>query len=60
LQGDADVILDPGEAAALQDHARAAGKEDVEVVMVPGADHSFAGHHDEVIRAMTRFVDRVA
>lgn len=60
VQGDADSILDPGEAAALQQHARAAGKDDVEVVMVAGADHSFAGHQDELIAAMSAFVDRVA
>ena len=55
VQGGADAIVGPGDAARLADAAVAA-----EVVMVEGATHSFHGHEDEVVSAVASWLDRVA
>ncbi|MGE0028690.1 MAG: alpha/beta hydrolase family protein [Thermoleophilia bacterium] len=60
VQGDADVVVEPEEAGRLADVARAAGHADVEVALVPGAGHSFAGHEDEVVAAVVGWLGRVA
>jgi alpha-beta hydrolase superfamily lysophospholipase len=60
VQGDADVIVEPAEAQRLADVARAAGHPDVQVVLVPGAGHSFAGHEDAVVTAAVGWLTRVA
>jgi pimeloyl-ACP methyl ester carboxylesterase len=49
VEGDADVVVLPGEAEALAESARQAGNDDVTVATVPGAGHSFAGHEAEVV-----------
>ena len=59
VQGDADQIVEPGEAGALAEIARAAGNPDVEVASIPGASHSFAGHEDQVTGAVIGFLERV-
>ncbi len=60
VQGDADVVVEPEEAGRLADVARAAGHPDVEVALVPGAGHSFAGHEDAVVAAVVDWLARVA
>jgi dipeptidyl aminopeptidase/acylaminoacyl peptidase len=60
VQGDADVVVAPEEAERLADVARGAGHRDVEVAMIPGAGHSFAGHEDEVTTAVADWLARVA
>lgn len=60
VQGDADVVVDPAEARRLAAAARAAGHRDVEVAVVADAGHSFAGHEEEVLAAVTAWLWRVA
>lgn len=60
VQGDADVVVEPEEAVRLAAVARAAGHADVQVALVPGAGHSFAGHEDEVVAAVVEWLARVA
>jgi acetyl esterase/lipase len=57
VEGDADVVVLPGEAATLADAAREAGNDDVTVATVPGAGHSFAGHEAHVIGHVLGWLD---
>jgi pimeloyl-ACP methyl ester carboxylesterase len=56
VQGTADDVVTPDEAERLAVVAREAGNPDVELVMVPGAGHSFAGGEQRAIDAVTRWL----
>ncbi len=60
VQGDADEVVLAEEAPALAEVARAAGNHQVEVAMVPGVGHSFAGGEAEAVGAALDWLARVA
>lgn len=56
VQGDADQVVEPGEAEALARVARDAGNRDVTVVAIEGVDHSFAGGEIPTLDAVTSWL----
>ena len=60
VQGDVDQVVSPDEAERLRGVARAAGNDHAEVLLIEGADHSFAGREIQVTQAVTRWFDRWA
>jgi len=55
IQGDRDVIATVESATYIYQRAR----EPKELVVIPGADHSFDQHPGELQRALEEFIDRV-
>ena len=60
MQGDADEVVLVEEAPALAEVARSAGNRHVEVAIVPGVGHSFAGGEAEATGAALDWLARVA
>jgi pimeloyl-ACP methyl ester carboxylesterase len=60
VEGDADEVVLPGEAATLAERAREGGNPDVSVATVPGAGHSFAGHEEAVVATALEWLERRA
>ena len=60
VQGGADEVVEPGEAAALARVAREAGNDDVTVVTLDGVGHSFAGGEIAALEAVTSWLRRRA
>jgi hypothetical protein len=56
VQGGADQVVDPGEAAALARVAREAGNDDVTVLTLEGVDHSFEGGEIAALDAVTSWL----
>ena len=59
VQGDADEVVEPSEAGRLAEVARSRGHREVDVALVAGAGHSFAGHEDAVVTTVLTWLDRV-
>jgi dienelactone hydrolase len=59
VQGTADAIVDPGDAARLAEQARREGNGDVTVAMLEGEGHGFADH-EATFAAIRDWLDRVA
>ncbi len=56
VQGADDDMVTPDEAERLAAVAREAGNPDVEVALIPGTGHSFAGGEQRAIDAATRWL----
>lgn len=56
VQGTADIIVAESEAHALAEVARAAGNDRVEVAVIDGADHFFAGREFITIQTVVRWL----
>lgn len=56
IQGDRDAVVDPGDAGLI---FQAAG-EPRDLVVVPGADHQFSHHHDQVWEVFFRWLEQHA
>ncbi len=59
VQGTADVIVEPGDAARLAERARQEGHGDVTVAMLDGEGHGFADH-EATFAAIKGWLERVA
>ena len=59
VQGTADVIVEPGDAARLAERARHEGHGDVTVAMLDGEGHGFADH-EATFAAIKGWLERVA
>lgn len=60
VQGTNDTVVSPDEAGRLAAVATAAGNTDVEVALIDGADHFFAGRELIVTSTVLRWLDRWA
>jgi alpha-beta hydrolase superfamily lysophospholipase len=56
VQGLADALVEPAEAARLAQAARDAGNPDVEVAMIDGVGHSLAGAEHTVVTTVVRWL----
>jgi pimeloyl-ACP methyl ester carboxylesterase len=56
VQGTTDIIVSPQEAEQLAEVARQGGNDDVEVSVIEGADHFFAGREFVTIEAVVRWL----
>ena len=59
VQGTADVIVEPGDAARLAERARQEGHGDVSVAMLDGEGHAFTDH-EATFAAIKGWLERVA
>jgi len=59
VQGTADVIVEPGDAARLAELARQEGHGDVTIAMLDGEGHAFADH-EATFAAIKGWLERVA
>jgi alpha-beta hydrolase superfamily lysophospholipase len=60
VQGTADIIVATQEADALAEVARAAGNDRVQVEIIEGADHFFAGREFVTIETVVRWMRQTA
>jgi dipeptidyl aminopeptidase/acylaminoacyl peptidase len=60
VQGLADALVEPAEAARLAQAARDAGNPDVEVAMIDGVGHSLAGAEHTVVTTVVRWLSGLA
>ena len=60
VQGTADTMVSPEQAERLAGVAREAGNPDVEVALLDGVEHGFAGGEQPAAAAAVRWLDRRA